>query len=543
MTLSDRSAINPSAFALCLLVITGFAASSQAQLPVSQQAWSSFGHDRQWKVAEDFSSSLLNLEWTRKLGDGKSQIIGNRKALIVASGEKVASSSNDEAIVRTLVSAVATSDGKPIWEYVRSDVMHPDQQTFGGNKPSPQATPLLLGQRLLVLGFTGVLVCLDANSGKALWEVDLVKKFQATPVQFGFASSPVAVQSSDDEFVVLAAGGKGGLIRMSAKDGEVRWVSPVDSFSYATPTWATISGIGQWLIISRTVACGISAKGNKLWQSELKEQGLTNAPSPLVVGSHRILLSGQGMDGTQCLEVDLNKEGEWKVEEAWHNRRLQFFYTNWLQLTDQVVLGCTLQYLAAFDVRSGEVLGRWREYRDGNLLQVGNRLQLLDGKGKLTEFSSKDKDSTWEAKRTFQLTDERCWVAPSIVGGRLLVRFGDSVACYSFSESESSETVKQLANAKATQLSFASETAKKPDPVLEIMETFEQKGQQAALSVYQQYRTSGTLTVEHRIALAEAAYEGGLKELANMIVTHAQADFPGSELLKRQTNKWRSGDK
>lgn len=530
-----RSVISALLFGLVASVVS-------AQTAEDIPTWESFGHDRQWSVAANASRfQFLNLEWKQELGEGKSQIVGNDRALIVASGKVVKDAAPEDRMVSTKVMAVSTDTGKQLWEFSRSDPMHADQETFGGNKPSPQATPLLVGKRLIILGFTGVLFCLNANSGAPLWEIDLVQKFKATPVQFGFSASPVRVPASTTDFVVLAAGGKGGLIRLSALSGEVRWICPVDSFSYATPTWAALDGQGQWVAISRTAAVGISERGQQLWRSDLKEQGLTNVPSPLIIDEHHLLLSGQGMDGTQCLEIRLTKNSEWKVEQSWHNRRLQFFYTNWLRLTDRVVLGCTLQYLAAFDARSGEVLGRWRNYRDGNLIRMGNQIWLLDGKGKLTCFSQQDSPNQWQALRESRLTEERCWVAPSVVGDRLLVRHGSTVACYRFASEQNQETLEATAQLE-TQLDFAVDTTPAPDPVVQILEAFEQQGQATALNLYNQLRAEKALSVAHRIALTEAAYEGGLIDLATMIVTHAEEDFPESQTLKKQIAEWKRDD-
>ena len=68
-------------------------------------------------------------------------------------------------------------------------------------------------------------------------------------------------------------------------------------------------------------------------------------------------------------------------QPAMVHSKIQFFYTNWAKLSDQIVVGCSDKYLAAIDLSDGSILGRFRGFGDGNLALAGEQLLVVDGKG------------------------------------------------------------------------------------------------------------------------------------------------------------------
>ncbi|MFK7822205.1 MAG: PQQ-binding-like beta-propeller repeat protein, partial [Planctomycetaceae bacterium] len=414
-----------------------------AEANSASTGWPGFGHTHGWKSALKLPTTpFLNLAWQQDVGEGQSQVVGDTQIIYVASGssKQIAGSKNRK--LQTILTARSIDGGDVKWTYRTESVMTDKQETFGGNKPTPQATPLLLNDRIILMTFTGELICVNTQNGKELWQKQLTKEVGAEEVQFGFSSSAVACPDSDNQFVVLAAGRDGGLLRMSAKSGEVLWVGSVTSFSYATPVFVRLGDKPQWVVVSQDEVLGFDHdSGAKLWRFELPEKGLTNVPSPLVVDESTILISGQGMQGTKCLSVQHVGNG-WKVTERWSNRKLQFFYTNWLSMSDKFVIGCTEQFLTAFELKTGKQLGRFRGYANGNLLQADDRYLLLDGKGNLNLLAH-DKESTQlVASDRFALGKGRFWSAPSVIGENLLVRFDSTLCCYRFSPSGSAGSLR-----------------------------------------------------------------------------------------------------
>lgn len=528
---------------------------SQGQASGQAPAVSQFGHSSHWKYASEWPASMtFHQPTSTEIGSGRAQIVSDDKMLFVASGSNTRDGESKITGVTTSIKAYIADDSEmhQQWSYILDSKLRGDQQTFGGADATPQSTPLVIGRKLIILSFTGQLVCLDSERGKQLWSKDLVEEYSAVPVQFGFSSSPVVDPVEDERVVVLAAGERGGLLNLNAVDGSLNWRSECTTFSYATPVIASFGGVDQWVVVSEDHLIGIgAADGKRLWQYELPETGLTNVPSPLVVNDSELLVAGQGCNGVRCLKI-ASKGTVWRVEERWHQPKADFFYTNWMMLDEHTVIGSTRGFLAAIDTRTGNFVGRWRGFSDGNLVRVGSRILLLDGKGKLTVFepgstngSPQTNATKLNANMQVNLPAGRYWTAPSIVDEQLLVRSGSQLLSIGLSRSQRSKGLEgnpTLANElrEPQTLDLTREkVAALTDPVGLIFDTFENQGQAAALKQYAELRATGKLNATHRIDLAATASQQSFGSLAIMILEHAIEDMPGDSEIKAALAKLR----
>ena len=296
---------------------------------------------------------------------------------------------------------------------------------------------------------------------------------------------------------------------------------------------AKFGGIDQWVIVTEDEIIGVAKNdGTQLWRHEFSETGLTNVPSPLVVDNSRLLVSGQGCKGVRCLGVTLDGSN-WTVGEKWFQPRIQFFYTNWAKLTDRIVIGCTDKYLAAIDLDDGAILGRFRGFSNGNVVLAGDKVLLVDGRGKLNVLlpaSDSDTINGFDVESKYGLMRARCWTPLSIIGDRILVRGNDRLICLTLNDDDDLEPLESI-GVSSDKLEFerVASGQTKVDPVEKIFATFESKGQDAALAIYTKFRSDKKLNEQSMIALAEAAQEQGLADIAKMIITHAGDDFPDSK--------------
>jgi outer membrane protein assembly factor BamB len=106
----------------------------------------------------------------------------------------------------------------------------------------PRASVNVSEGRAYALGATGMAWCLDAVSGKALWEVNTVEICGAKVPMWGFAASPVL----DGGRVLLHVGAKNGsVIALDGKTGAEVWRGGPDPAGYCTPEIITHEGRRQ----------------------------------------------------------------------------------------------------------------------------------------------------------------------------------------------------------------------------------------------------------------------------------------------------------
>lgn len=388
-----------------------------------------FGHGtRCSSSANSEVPNSLSLAWNIKIGNGRSQVVGSEKEIFVTSS--IGDDDGDKTLATMTTQRIDVATGNPTWTHNISSKLHSSQETFQSEEATPQATPALTATKLITVSFTGELICLSRNDGKLQWQRNLVADLGARPIQYGFASSPYIDPADQSRVYVLAGGETGGLFCLNILDGTVVWKSPCESSSYATPVPAEFCGVKQLVVETKNEVFGISkTDGTQLWNYEFAQKGQTNAATPLAIDQSRLLISGNGCNGTRCLSIT-ETNGQWQINENWHIPNLKFIYTNWTRLPSGIVVGCTDKFLAAINVNDGTILGRWRGYYHGNVTAAGQALFALGGRGKLTVFDSEN--ATTEGifiNGEYDVLAARCWVPISVVGNRIFIRGDDQLTC------------------------------------------------------------------------------------------------------------------
>lgn len=523
--------------AVALFAISSALAAAQNNTRRRELQHSQYGHLNNWQTSLPFQSDVYFTPIsTREVGEGRSQIVSDKNNVYVFSG-KSEKRKGKSTIVRSRLLCFDQSIATEKWARYSPDVeILKGQESFSGATACPRATPLLIDDCIVTVSYTGILECVAKESGKLLWKHDLVADLGATPVQFGFSSSPVANSNQKDRFYVTAAGPIGGLYCLSTADGSTVWKAKCSSFSYATPTFATFDGERQILAITRDEVLGIAeSNGQLLWSHPFDKKGLTNVPSPIVL-QDGFVISGQGVEGTCRVQIT-NDDGSWQASQLWKSRKSQFFYSNWCLLEPNMILGCDSQFLIAIDADNGSLLGKWRGFGDGNLVRDGNSLFIVDGKGSLNvlEWDPDNAKPGLIHLGKFSALEERCWTPPTIVPQGLLIRGGDQLTHLRFTEDDGSTIANKLKSSKRLNLKASSTNRKgKIDHVQNIFDTFESKGADAAMKMYSQLRAQVPcpLVADNRIELFNAAKQQGLNDLAKMILVHAIEDYPDSDEIR-----------
>jgi outer membrane protein assembly factor BamB len=189
------------------------------------------------------------------IGDGYSTpaVVGTRIYLM-----------SNRGMENEFVQALSTEDGKPIWTTRVGNVGNPNQ-----NPPYAKArsTPTIDGEYIYALGSDGDLACLEAGSGKILWQKSIRKEFGGQPGEWAYAESPLV----DGEAVVVTPGGaQATMVALNKKTGAVIWKSAVpggDPAGYASAIVVQGGGRKQYVQLLSKGIVGVDAKtGQFLWR-------------------------------------------------------------------------------------------------------------------------------------------------------------------------------------------------------------------------------------------------------------------------------------
>ena len=365
------------------------------------------------RLADDWAKRPPRLVWRRAIGAGWS-------GFAVVGGVAV---TQEQRGNREMVVAYNIIDGSPKWSH--GDEAH-FESTIAGE--GPRATPTISRGRVFTLGSTGLLNCLDLETGKAIWKRDIAADNDSPQPDWGRSSSPLVV----DDLVVVSAGASAAgppgrsLVAYHRDTGEPVWRAGDDIASYSSPVLATLGGVRQIVVLNqRSVAGHDPATGRVLWNHPWPREAPTVA-IPLVVSENRVLLSSGYGIGSRLLQI--SRDGD-SVSQAlvWESPRLKAKFTNPI-LHDGFVYGLDDGVLVCLDPSNGERRWKGGRYGHGQTLLVGSHLlvQTEDGDVVLVDASPE----AHRERARFTAFAQKTWNPPALAGRYLLVRTDTEAACY-----------------------------------------------------------------------------------------------------------------
>ncbi|HSR54464.1 MAG TPA: PQQ-binding-like beta-propeller repeat protein [Acidobacteriota bacterium] len=296
----------------------------------------------------------------------------------------------------------------------------------------PRSTPTLHEGRVYTLGATGLLNCLNFESGELLWQRDIEDLFdKASSQQYGRAASPLIV----DDLVVVNPGGEGSALAAFDKvTGQLRWSKGTATPAYASPVLATLAGQRQILNYNYATLAGHDPRdGSVLWQTELEGRS-PRCAQPLVVSENLVLTSaGYGL-GSEMFQVRREESGKWQVERAYRTIRLKSKFADMIYF-DDFIYGLDDGILTCIDPGDGSRRWKGGRYGHGQLLLVGDLLLITTEGGDVVLIDPKP-SRLIELARFQALDGAKVWNPPALAGNILLVRDHRQAAAFELPMSE-----------------------------------------------------------------------------------------------------------
>lgn len=218
--------------------------------------------------------------------------------------------------------------GKRQWSF-SYPITYTDRYGFNSG---PRASPVIDENRVYIFGVTAMLHCLDAATGKVLWQRDLMADYKVP--QYFFGSGPTPLIWND--YLLQNVGGRGESgnngVCVAAFDkltGKEVWrVTDAWGASYASPVVAKLRGRDCLLVLAggeSDPATGgllcIDPRSGKVhsrfpWRADKYES--VNASTPVAVGDTRVFISETYMIGGVLLEFDedLQPAPVWKSRDC-----------------------------------------------------------------------------------------------------------------------------------------------------------------------------------------------------------------------------------
>ncbi|HUE69392.1 MAG TPA: PQQ-binding-like beta-propeller repeat protein [Pirellulaceae bacterium] len=347
--------------------------------------------------------------------------------------------------------------GEELWRYEYPT----DYEDYYGYNNGPRCSPVVDGDRVYAYGAEGMLVCLNAITGKLVWKVDTAKDFGVVKNFFGVGSNPVV---EGDLLLVMvggsppgtidvfrAVGNGSGIVAFDKTSGEVKYKITDELASYASMKTATLAGRRFGLAFCRGGLVGFEPATGKVdfhfpWRALNPES--VNASLPVVAGNEVFISETYG-PGSALLSVAPGKcDVVWQDDQRKRFKAMQTHWNTPIEV-DGYLYASSGRHLNEAELRciewqTGDI--QWSEpdltrasltYIDGHFLVLGEIGNLLLVKANPRKYelvsemnlAPRPAGIAGEGSTARDLPGDPFWAAPVVSHGLLYIRGGGKLRC------------------------------------------------------------------------------------------------------------------
>jgi outer membrane protein assembly factor BamB len=338
--------------------------------------------------------------------------VGLGTAAVTVNGDRAFTMGNTDQKNDTVV-CLDVRTGKVAWKH--EFPLAPDPNMFEGG---PRSTPTIDGNVVYTLSHQGDLWALNAGTGKPIWYKHLQKDFGGRRPGWGYAGSPTI----EGNLVLIDSGGEGSsTLALNKTTGALVWKSGSDKAGYASVVVADLGGKRTVLVFKSDALVGLDLKdGREQWRTAWKTDYGVNAATPIVIGDSVLITSGYGT-GAALLEI-----GSGGVTQKWRNKSLRSHFNSPV-VHQGHVYGIDGNAgggnLVCLELATGNVKWTEKSVKGGSLILADSKLICLTEKGELVICEATP--GGFKASLRAPVLDKRCWVQPTLSGGRLFVKNND----------------------------------------------------------------------------------------------------------------------
>ena len=385
---------------------------------ISAQNWPQWrGANRDGKVnnftAPESWPPELSLQWRDSIGTGDATpvLMGDKLYVFTRQG--------DQEILLCL-------DADRGGEQWRMEYAAPAVTGAGARHPGPRSTPVVSENKILTLGASGILSCVDMTAGKLLWRKD---PFPGVVPMFFSSMSPMII----DGLGIAHLGGveNGAIIAFDMKTGDEKWRWAEEGPDYGSPVLLEVADTKQIVTLTEKSIVGVDlSNGELLWKLPFPPQRRAyNAATPIVDGNN-VIFTGAGR-GTKAVKIEKKGEG-FVPSELWTNTDLAVQFSTPVLKQDLLYGYSNTGSLFCIDALTGQTA--WTDTikhdRGGfaALLDVGPYIMALPSSSELI-FIKPVREAYSELAK-IKVADLPTYATPVIAGNRIYIRDENTISMW-----------------------------------------------------------------------------------------------------------------
>ena len=304
------------------------------------------------------------------------------------------------------------------------------------NYTGVRSTPTIVGELVYFESGQGVVYCFNGNTGKLVWSVDLLKRFNAENIQWGMAESLLV----DGDNIICTPGGKEhNVVALNRFTGEAIWTSKGNGqlSAYCSPVLVEHNNTRLIVTVTAESIIGVDAEtGEAYWNVEQRQTNYIHANTPLYHDG-KILCSSSSdnksdADGTVLLQ--LSDDGK-KANIIWRNEDITNLMGSVI-LKDGYVYGSKYRSSEWYCLKwgTGEVEYITKPFRNGVIIYADDLFYCYSEGGDLALVDANSSGLNVISQFTIPLGTDQHWAHPVIDSGRLYVRHGNALMLYDIAD-------------------------------------------------------------------------------------------------------------
>jgi outer membrane protein assembly factor BamB len=299
------------------------------------------------------------------------------------------------------------------------------------SKPGTRSTPTIDNDRLYHENADGDIVCLEARTGKKIWSLNILKKFDGRTITWALAESLLI----DGGNVICTPGGEiVGLAALNKKTGRTVWTCEGinDKPGYSSPIVFEYKGLRQIVVLMAKSVVGVNAdNGRLLWRVKHVTPFDENINTPIFHNGYVFICSRTSGSRLFRLHVDGERAS---VEEVWKSELLESQHGG-IILLDGYLYGSSrtssLGPWVCLNFKTGKRMYAEPGIGTGSLTYADGLIYAVN--------QSRTVALVRPTPHTFQVISQfsipqggkgPTWAHPVVCNGRLYIRHGDFLYCY-----------------------------------------------------------------------------------------------------------------
>jgi outer membrane protein assembly factor BamB len=322
------------------------------------------------------------------------------------------------------VMALAEATGQKLWE---TKAGRPGE--YGGFA-GPRGTPTVDGNLIYALNQHGDLLCVEAATGKEMWRKNLKADFGGGTPGWGYAESPLV---DGDKVVCTPGGGKGAIVALNKKTGELIWQSKefTDGAHYSSLIVQEIFGQRQYIQLTAQSVAGVAASTGKLLWRARRKGAVAVIPTPIYHDQCVYVTSGYGV-GCNLFKLSSSADGI-QAEQVYANKTMDNHHGGVILLDQHLYGFADGKKWTCQDFKSGEAVWSNPGVGKGAIAYADGCFYLRAEGGKGTVALIEATPAGYKEQGRFEQPDrssKNSWPHPVIANGKLYLRDQDVLLCY-----------------------------------------------------------------------------------------------------------------